>query len=279
MHDEVVAFVNSCRLHYSGDTIEALQSDLQLFQKWLAQNQLHYLSVTQSDIEHFLLSRKWCHAHRVRCCRWLKRFFTFCGITENPAMKIRVGVDTSRKLPRVPSRAVIGRIVARMDNTPGELSLRNRLMLELAYGSGLRRKEMALLDVENVNLAGKTLHITGKGDKQRVVPLTSTAMTLIREYLLNRECKSLRGPLLISGRTGGRMGRRSISKIFAQMTGYNTHAFRHACASHMLQNGCNVRYIQELLGHRNLTTTQLYTHIDVKHLAKVVAKSHPRGIL
>jgi integrase/recombinase XerC len=148
-------------------------------------------------------------------------------------------------------------------------------MVELAYGSGMRRGEIVGLDVEDVDLSGHTACVMGKGRKRRVVPLTEKAVDLIRRYLASRHAS--RGPLILSMNTRRRIAIRHVSKLFKRLTGHNTHAYRHACATHLLQNGCNLRYIQQLLGHVKCSTTQIYTAVDRSRLAAVVAANHPRA--
>lgn len=182
-----------------------------------------------------------------------------------------------RRLPKnIPSQRAVAAIIANVPDGDTQISLRNRLMIELAYGSGMRRGEIVGLDVEDLDLTGKTARVTGKGRKVRIVPLTEKSVDLLRRYL--RLCHAKRGPLIISMNTGRRLAIRHVSKLFKRLTGHNTHRFRHACATHLLQNGCNLRHIQALLGHTNLSTTEIYTAVDKTRLAQVVAANHPRAL-
>jgi integrase/recombinase XerC len=171
----------------------------------------------------------------------------------------------------------VAAIIAGVPDLDTEISLRNRLMIELAYGSGLRRCEIVGLDIEDIDLAGKTARVTGKGRKVRIVPLTEKSIELLRRYLSLRHAS--RGPLIISMNTGRRLAIRHVSKLFKRLTGHNTHRFRHACATHLLQNGCNLRYIQQLLGHVKCSTTEIYTAVDRSRLSAIVAANHPRAII
>ena len=183
-----------------------------------------------------------------------------------------------RRLPKtVPSQNAVQAIIANLPDYDSEITLRNRLMVELAYGSGLRRGEIVGLDIEDVDLASRTACVTGKGRKRRMVPFTEKAVQLIRRYIEIRH--AAHGPLITSTQTHRRIAIRHVSKIFKRLTGYNAHRFRHACATHLLQNGCNLRYIQQLLGHVKLTTTVIYTAVDKTKLAAVVAANHPRSII
>lgn len=145
-------------------------------------------------------------------------------------------------------------------------------MAELAYGSGLRRGELERLNIEDIDLENGTAQVRGKGGKMRIVPLTAITIEFIRRVIADR--KAYRGPLLVSF-TGRRLGGGAIGWIFAEKIGIRPHLLRHACATHMLRNGCNLRVIQDLLGHARLTTTMLYTHINKRDLQKVVNGFHP----
>ena len=116
--------------------------------------------------------------------------------------------------------------------------------------------------------------MTGKGNKTRNVPLTEKTLSLIREYLSDR--KAYRGPFFLTV-FGRRLGKQTVYHILKEQAGMHPHLLRHACATHMLTNGCNIRVIQELLGHQRLTSTMIYTHINKEQLRNVLLAKHPRG--
>jgi integrase/recombinase XerC len=149
-------------------------------------------------------------------------------------------------------------------------------MVELAYGSGLRRDEMRKVNVEDVDLEGQTVRVTGKGNKTRIVPLTSKAASTAREYLARR--RATRGPLLVSF-MGRRLTAHGVYVAMRTRAGIRPHLLRHACATHMLANGAGIRIVQELLGHADLKATQVYTHLEKSDLCRVVSSRHPRAIL
>jgi len=178
------------------------------------------------------------------------------------------------RLPKVPSQAAVDKIFARLYEHDDGLHIRDRLMAELAYGSGLRRTELARLNVEDLDIESNRAHVMGKGDKPRVVPITSRTAETIREHLRRRHIS--RGPLFVSW-FGGRMRPQSVYYTLRERVGIRPHLLRHACATHMLKNGCGVRVIQELLGHAKLDTTYLYTAVDKQDLLRVVNAAHPRA--
>jgi site-specific recombinase XerD len=235
-----------------------------------------YRTVNRRFIEQYLLSLPVVRDHRREIVTALRGFYDFLGVDPNPALEIVLPRPTRNRLPRkIPVAEEINRIAKDVGGMTEELELRNRLLVELAYGSGIRRGELRGLDVGDIDLHAKTAFVTGKGNRSRNVPLTDKSIALLREYLAMRHAS--RGPLLASLQGGRRLTVGHISKLFHRKTGYNTHAFRHACASHMLKEGCNLRVIQELLGHSRITTTELYTHLDKSSLAAVVEKNHPRN--
>jgi site-specific recombinase XerD len=153
---------------------------------------------------------------------------------------------------------------------------RNLLMLELAYGSGLRACEISNLNVEDVNVKNMTAHVLGKFRKERVVPVTKRCLKALEAYY--KTIKEPRKPMFvqIKGKDmGARMNPASVSQLFRKKTPFHAHLYRHACATHMLLNGCNIRYIQELLGHERTNTTQIYTRLQKEELRKVVNEKHP----
>ena len=165
---------------------------------------------------------------------------------------------------------------------------RDRLILELLYGSGLRVSELAALDLGSVDLAQAELRVLGKGRKERIVPLGSQAAEAFRGYVGLRH--ELRHPktgaqhvtALLVGRNGTRLGVRRVQQLVrrygelgAGRPDLHPHALRHSCATHMLEGGADLRAIQELLGHSSLSTTQRYTHVSIDQLLAVYDKSHP----
>jgi integrase/recombinase XerC len=165
------------------------------------------------------------------------------------------------------------------------LSARDRALMELLYSSGLRLAELVGLDVPNLDLKDGVVHVLGKGRKARIVPVGRMALRALRSWLPERA--ALARPdeqALFVGRNGVRLGPRAVQArvaLWARRQGLGMHVhphlFRHSFASHLLESGGELRGVQELLGHADISTTQIYTHLDFQHLARIYDAAHPRA--
>jgi integrase/recombinase XerD len=204
----------------------------------------------------------------------------------NPAADLDLPRKQPRSLPRALSLAEVETILA-VPDIADPLGVRDRAILETLYGTAVRRRELVSLDVGDVDRARGVVLVRGKGGKDRLAPLGAQALAWIERYLA--ECRPLlevsaaEHALFLSG-YGGRLNpnylgnwvRRVIDAAKIDKTG-SCHLFRHACATHLLDNGADLRMIQELLGHARLDTTQIYTHVSIAQLREVHARCHPRG--
>ena len=179
--------------------------------------------------------------------------------------------------------------MAKLLDIPGDgpLVARDRAILELLYSSGLRLAELTDLNVGDVDMADCTVRVTGKGNKDRIVPVGRHAISALRQWQIERVLLATSGEkaLFVSNR-GSRLSQRSVQARvdhWAKRQGINTkvypHLFRHSFASHLLESSHDLRAVQELLGHSNISTTQVYTHLDFQHLAQIYDKTHPRARL
>jgi len=273
METELNEFLKQIRLRVAATTHCRKAAMLRHFYRWLINQKKNYTELKQPDIEEYLRSLDGGRQHRQAACFLIREFCRYLKVPDNPAEKIFFKPERSKRLFTVPGQPAIERMLARLSSRTGPLVLRDRLLAELAYGSGLRRAELARLNIDDVDLEERTVTVTGKGEKSRNVPLTARAVELIREYLAVRPA---RGPLVISHR-GKRLALASVAHILKYRVGLRPHLFRHACATHMLQNGCGIRVIQDLLGHTDLESTTIYTHLDKSDLAAVVREKHPRS--
>ncbi len=164
------------------------------------------------------------------------------------------------------------------------LSVRDRTMLEVMYGGGLRLSELVNLDCRHVEIESGEVWVTGKGSKERRLPIGATAVTWLTRWLEMRELFLPEDDAIFVSQQGKRISTRNVQKRFAQrgvLQGLNTHVhphkLRHSFATHMLESSGDLRAVQELLGHANLSTTQIYTHLDFQHLASVYDTAHPRA--
>lgn len=176
--------------------------------------------------------------------------------------------------------------VARLLDVPGDgvAALRARAILEFLYATGLRCSELVGLDVHEVDLEARMVRVLGKGKKERIVPFGRRAQKALLSYLSARGHPRLKTEALFLNTNGGRLTDRSVRKIVmrrvrdvAEGRRISPHTFRHSFATHLLERGADLRAIQELLGHASLSTTQRYTHVDVRHLLETYAKFHPRA--
>lgn len=202
--------------------------------------------------------------------------------------EIMDGPKLWRILPEFLSAAEVDRLLRSFsDHAKDPLEFRNRCMMELLYACGLRVSEMADLKINSIQFDENIVRVTGKGSKERIVPIGHIALNYLKRYL-NTTRNELLGesvsPYLFLSNRGKRLNREriwAIVKEAAQRAGINRnihpHTLRHSFASHLLENGADLRVIQEMLGHADISTTQIYTHIDVKRLLSVHKKFHPRA--
>jgi integrase/recombinase XerC len=280
MEAEVLDYLRQIRPRVASTTYVRKHWQIRSFCKYLAAKRKNFTEVKQADVEDYLGGLKCSQAFRQAICGVVREFYDFLRLRDplafpeqNPAAAIAFKPDTSERLFKVPSQSSVDALLARLSDANTELSLRNKLMAELAYGSGLRRMELARMNIEDIDFENGTAHVLGKGDKARIVPITEKTQHTIREYLSHR--RAARGPLFTAF-TGRRMGATSIAWAFQKKIGTHPHALRHACATHMLAGGCNVRLIQELLGHKRLNTTYIYTAVEKGKLREVIGRAHPR---
>jgi integrase/recombinase XerC len=205
-------------------------------------------------------------------------------ISTNPAK----GVATPKTEKYIPSTLTIDEMFRMLDapDTSNPIGLRDRAILELLYSSGIRVGELTHLNCDDVDLELGIIKVLGKGRKERIVPIGSKAIEAIKDYLGRRELSSRNGrhcPLFTNSR-GGRLTDRSVSRIVEKygkkcglVRAISPHTLRHTFATHLLDEGADLRDIQELLGHVSLSTTQKYTHVSINGLMEVYDKAHPRS--
>ena len=244
------------------------------FFRWLTAGERDWRTLRRPDLEVYLLTINDTADTRYKACNALRGFYAYHRHLSPPTDGIAFRASP-RHLPHVPAQSIVERAISAINSPVPEVAHRNRLMVELAYGSGLRRCELSRLDIGDVDLTNRTAYVRGKGGATRIVPITGRTVAATRAYLAHRPSST--GPLFTSTTVRRRLSLVRISTEFKRCTGHNTHLFRHACATHMLQNGCSIRLIGELLGHRFLTTTQRYTHIDRGALSRIVNAHHPRS--
>ncbi|MFZ0007757.1 MAG: tyrosine recombinase XerC [Steroidobacteraceae bacterium] len=203
-------------------------------------------------------------------------------VLANPAQGVRAP-KAQRRLPQTLDADQMARLLQMPAG--GGLTARDRAIMELLYSSGLRLAELVGLDLASIDLRDRTVQVLGKGRKSRIVPVGRYAIAALREWLKERAALALTSEsALFVGQGGRRLGPRAVQsrvKYWARRQGLNMHVhphlFRHSFASHLLESSGELRGVQELLGHADIATTQIYTHLDFQHLARIYDATHPRA--
>jgi integrase/recombinase XerC len=226
----------------------------------------------------------------VRKLSSLRSFYKFLVrkkiMRQNPALNI-VTPKVEKKLPQFVDVGSMEKILAlpETDTFPGA---RDSVMLELFYGSGIRRAELIGLDIDDVDERSQTIKVTGKGNKQRIIPFTKAAKKSIQHYLVFRkeivtQSDSKEHALLLNNK-GSRMTPSSVNTLVkkylsgaTELQKKSPHVLRHSFATHLLDNGADILAVKELLGHESLSTTQIYTHVTVERLKKIYQQAHPKA--
>ena len=274
----------------SAHTLEHYARDCRRFAEWCAAQNVSDLAGL--DIHHVRGALSQLHRQGLggrSLQRWLsslRTFFHFAirekWLTHNPAIAVRAP-RSPRKLPKTLDADNAGRFVELAGDQP--LAIRDRAILELFYSSGLRLAELVGLDLANLDLAAATVRVLGKGRKERELPVGSHACAALHHWLQSRPLLADAGCLaLFVSQRGQRLSARGIQDRFHKLSitqgmasRIHPHMLRHSFASHLLESSGDLRAVQELLGHANLSTTQIYTHLDFQHLAKVYDAAHPRA--
>jgi integrase/recombinase XerC len=204
------------------------------------------------------------------------------NVKSNPAIDVRA----PKAQRRLPETLDADQMASLLEIPAGDVFVtRDRAIMELLYSSGLRLAELVGLDVSGLDLADRMVRVVGKGEKTRIVPVGTEALAALRQWLKDRVLLAKTGETaLFVGRSGERLGRRAVQTrvaYWARRQGVSMrvypHLFRHSFASHLLESGGDLRGVQELLGHSDIATTQIYTHLDFQHLARIYDKTHPRA--
>ncbi|PKN71887.1 MAG: tyrosine recombinase [Candidatus Cloacimonetes bacterium HGW-Cloacimonetes-3] len=276
-------------------TIEAYKLDLDQFhafvKRFFESDDVPVQGITVLNIRDFLRHLNEipdCNRSLARKSASLNSFFRYCkrqGICSiNPMDKIK-RPKYEKPLPKCFTEEEVRNLLAIPDTT-SPFGMRNRAILETLYSCGLRLMELAGIKMNDLNMKTGLLKVTGKGDKQRIIPVGSFALAAITEYLPVREnLKTEQSPdrlfLTKSGKAFDTDQLDIILKryfqLIARAKGYSPHTLRHSFATHMLARGADLRAIQELLGHALLSTTELYTHVSLEDIKKAYNKGHPRS--
>ena len=275
----------------SKNTLDSYCADLSQFNVWLSKQQNDLLSANQADIQHYLAVKFPQSKPRSisRLIASMRRFYRYALreslIKTDPTLQIE-----SPKLPRSLPKSLNEKEVEDLLNAPNirqSIGLRDRAMLELLYASGLRVSELVGVKVNEVSTQDGVVRVTGKGSKTRLVPMGEEAADWIDQYLKQARPKILDGQMsdaLFVTKRGGAMTRQAfwyLIKRYALVAGISKHmsphVLRHAFATHLLNHGADLRVVQMLLGHADISTTQIYTHVARERLKQLHSMHHPRG--
>ncbi|MFW1712028.1 tyrosine recombinase XerC [Vibrio parahaemolyticus] len=216
----------------------------------------------------------------------LRSFFDFLILRGEMSANPAKGVSAPRKKRPLPKNLDVDEVNQLLEvNEDDPLAIRDRAMMELMYGAGLRLAELVSVDVRDVQLRSGELRVIGKGDKERKVPFSGMATEWVGKWLRVRGDLAAPGePALFVSKLGTRISHRSVQKRMAEWgqkqsvaSHISPHKLRHSFATHMLESSNNLRAVQELLGHETISTTQIYTHLDFQHLAQAYDQAHPRA--
>lgn len=271
-------------------TVEAYRRDLAALDQWCRERDLGEVeAITQADIRGFAASehRRGLSPRSIqRRLSGLRRFFRHLRreriVADDPVQGVRAP-RVRRKLPEVLD---IDQVLALLDiPEDDELATRDRAMLELFYASGLRVSELAGLTWDRLDLAEGLVRVIGKGRRERLVPVGRHAVRALKQWQrVHATVAGIDQPRVFTSLKGRPLGVRALQKRVAYWSRrqgldqrVHPHQLRHSFASHILESSGDLRAVQELLGHANLSTTQIYTHLDFQHLAKVYDETHPRA--
>lgn len=287
-------FINYLRVErgLAVNSIVAYRRDIREFLEFLARNRLKPEEVEHRELLQFLqelyqrLSSR-SVARKVVSVRSFYRFLILDGYLANDPTETLESPRTLHSLPKYLSQEEVERLLQLPDVTKSH-GLRDRAMLEVLYATGLRVSELARLQVENVNFDVGFVRVIGKGDKERIVPLGETAQGWLNRYLRDAyprfKRKAPGSRALFLSQKGGPMSRQNFWMIVHRLgrrlglgDRLSPHVLRHSFATHLLENGADLRAVQMMLGHADISTTQIYTHVTRERLKKIYDKLHPRA--
>ncbi len=273
-------------------TLEAYRRDATAFLHWLEGQNLPLGEVTESDLERYLVHLR---ANRAassasRATSTLRGWFAFLvdegQLHHDPSARVR-GARRGRRLPKPLGEDEVARLLDAMARS-SPIDKRDRALLELLYGTGVRVSEATGVTLSDLDFDEKLILVTGKGSKQRLVPMGHTLEEALRDYLGpdgRRALKPKATSRLFLNARGGTLSRQGVDLIIdrhalaagIERSRISAHVFRHSCATHMLAHGADIRVVQELLGHSSIATTQLYTAVSVTSLQQEYESAHPRA--
>ena len=274
----------------SSNTLESYKRDIVIYLDFLSRNKKSILKATRKDIEKFLSERKeqgsksrTVARNKVSIVNLYKFLVMENYISKNPTDNLEV-IRLKRVLPESLTDTEVDDLLA-VHNEKTDKGLRDKAIFELMYSSGLRVSEICSLKIDDIFFEGKYLKICGKGKRERIVPINDRALDILQRYIQTSRVIMVKGKktseLFLNFR-GDKISRVGIWKIVKEAMKKSKiekniypHTLRHSFATHLIQHGADLRAVQRMLGHSDITTTEIYTHVDSAHLKKQIAK-HPK---
>ena len=279
---------------YSPKTLDSYQRQLQQLALSIDDNATHWLNLSETQLKQYIIGLRRSGAKprtialKVAALRSFYRYLQAQGLrSDNPAQYLAVP-KAGRSLPKNLNVDQLNHLLS-FDSQDDILACRDKAILELFYSSGLRLEELVNANISDIDWPQQLLRVTGKGSKQRIVPVGKIALAAVQAWLAQRPAFTANlseadQQALFLSKQHKRISTRHVRErvqLWAKQQGLNQHVhphmLRHSFASHMLESSQDLRAVQELLGHANLSTTQVYTHLDFAHLAKVYDNAHPRA--
>ena len=299
MHDLqtlIDSFLTMLRVerNLSAHTIRAYGSDLADLSRWMQQEGIGFADFDHKSARHYLAEMdqsKYSHTTMNRRLSAIKTFYQWLveiKVMASDPLSVVSGPKQSKHLPTTITAQDIQRLFS-ISDTKTTVGMRDQALIELFYASGARISEVASLNTDSVDWVQMQVTVMGKGSKQRIIPLHRLALRTLYEYLsmarpeLAKRCDTTTDSFFLSTR-GKALSADSIRKIFKSLlqqagldASISPHDLRHTFATDLLENGADLRSVQELLGHENLSTTQIYTHLSIGHLKSAHNQAHPRA--
>ncbi|MBC6413658.1 MAG: tyrosine recombinase XerC [Chromatiales bacterium] len=277
--------------NYSNHTVSNYRRDILRFLAYISQNGGNWSKLEEAEVLNYISSQ---HTSGIkgktlaRTLSSLRSFFKYCKEQAYVCNYPFTNVKPPRDEKKLPNTLGVDQVAQLLNKTPADVSpllIRDIAMIELIYSSGLRLSELVSVNLDSIDMRSGMIRVIGKGNKEREVPVGGRAIEAIERWLKIRgTMRGSDGKALFLSRNGNRLGARSVQlrlEQFARSQGMlqhvHPHKLRHSFATHILESSGDLRAVQELLGHADISTTQIYTHLDFQHLAKVYDQAHPRA--
>ena len=275
---EYIEYLNDIK-GYSSNTITSYKNDIKQYLKYLSDKSINYYE-TEEYVK-YLNKNKYAKSSINRKIASINKFYEWCQernyLKETKYKKIKY-IKQEKKLPDILTSNYINKLLNSLP-TENPKNLRDRTIIELLYSSGLRVSELTNLRINDIKNNG-SIKVLGKGNKTRILPMTNEAYKLIDSWITNSRSfyeNEKSSDYLFIGVRGSKISPREVQRIVRSKLGTFPHSIRHSFATHLLDGGADLRVVQEMLGHSDPSTTQIYTHVSKKKLKEKHKRTHPRG--